>query len=55
MIRILAYPLLPSPGSKLSLFLSLPVCRRSSLLTGERGKGMGVEPNHIIARKPHPL
>ncbi len=29
----------PSPVSKLSLFLSLPVCRRSSLLTreGERG------------------
>ncbi len=25
----------PSSVSKLSLFLSLPVCRRSSLLTGE--------------------
>jgi hypothetical protein len=29
----------PSPVSKLSLFLSPPVCRRSSLLMGERGRG----------------
>ncbi len=28
-------PSFPSPVSKLSLFLSLPVCRRSSELTGE--------------------
>jgi hypothetical protein len=33
-----------SPVSKLSLFLSLPVCRRSSLLTGEgEGGGHGAE------------
>jgi hypothetical protein len=34
----------PSPASpvlKLSLFLSLPVCHRSNLLTGKRGRGMG--------------
>ncbi len=30
------------------LFLSLPVCRRSSLLTGD---GVGEEPNHTTARK----
>jgi hypothetical protein len=29
----------PSPVSKLSRFLSLPVCRRSSILTGEGGGG----------------
>ncbi len=45
MIRLLAHPLPPSPVSKLSLFLSLPVCRRSSLLMGE-GEGVGEEPNH---------
>ncbi len=41
----LAHPLPPSPVSKLPLFLSLPVCRRSSLLTGEKvgGGGRGVE------------
>jgi len=43
---------IPSPVSKLPLFLSLPVCRRSSLLTGE---GVGEEPNHANARKPGPL
>jgi hypothetical protein len=33
-------PLLPpSPVRRLSLFLSLPVCRLSSLLTGEEGSG----------------
>jgi hypothetical protein len=37
MIRLLAHPLPPpSPMNKLSLFLSLPVYRRSSLLTGGR-------------------
>jgi hypothetical protein len=34
----LPHPLLPSPVSKLSLFLSLPVCRQSSLLR-EGGRG----------------
>jgi hypothetical protein len=39
-------PSRPSPVSKLSLFLSLPVCRRSSLLTGDGGKEWGgEEPN----------
>jgi hypothetical protein len=36
---ILFHPLPPSPVSNLSLFLSLPVCRRSSLLMGEGGLG----------------
>jgi hypothetical protein len=55
MIRLLAYPLPPSPKGNLSLFLSLPVCRRSSLLTGERGEVVGEEQNHTTARKPGPL
>jgi hypothetical protein len=38
MIRLPAHPLPPSPPSKLPLFLSLPECRRSSLLTGEVGE-----------------
>ncbi len=35
-IRLLAKPLPlgPSPAIKLSIFLSLPVCRRSSLVRG---------------------
>ncbi len=37
--------------SRLSLFLSLPVCRRSSLLTEE---GVGEEPIHTTARNPGP-
>ncbi len=38
----LPHPLCPpSPASKLSLFLSLPVYRRSSLLTEEGGIGRG--------------
>ncbi len=45
----------PSPVKKLPLFLSLPLCRRSSLLMGEGGKGMGKEPNHMTARKAGPL
>ncbi len=43
----------PSPGSKFSLFLSLPVCRRPSLMTGE-GEAVGEEPNHMTARKTGP-
>jgi hypothetical protein len=39
MILLLAHPLPPSPVSKLTLFLRLPVCRPSSLLTGEGGRG----------------
>ncbi len=42
----------PSPVSKLSLFLSLPLCRLSSLRMGE---GVGEEPNHTTAKKPGPL
>jgi hypothetical protein len=37
MIRLLAHPITSSLVSKFSLFLSLPVCRQSSLLTGEGG------------------
>jgi hypothetical protein len=52
MIRLHAHPLPLSSISKLSLFLSLPVCRRSSLLTGEgEGLGVGVEPNHTTVRR----
>ncbi len=43
----------PPPVSKLSLFLSLHVCRRSRLNAGEGG-GAGEEPNHTTARKPRP-
>ncbi len=43
MIRLLAHPRppAPSPVSNLSLFLSLPVCRRLSLLMREGGGGRG--------------
>jgi hypothetical protein len=43
MIRLYAQPSLPppSPDRKLFLFLSLPVCRTSSLLTGVWGGGGG--------------
>ena len=41
----------PSPVSKLSPFLSLPVCQ-SSLLTGGRG---GEKPHHLTAGKPGSL
>ncbi len=39
---LLSYDLAPppSPVSNISLFLNLPVCRRSSLLTGEGGRGV---------------
>jgi hypothetical protein len=37
----LAPPPPPFPVSKLSLLYSLPVCRPSSLLTKERGRGGG--------------
>ncbi len=42
MIRLLSHPLTPFPPvKKLSLFLSLPVCHLSSLLTGVEGRGWG--------------
>ncbi len=44
----------PSPVNKLSLFLNLPVSRRSSLLT-RGGEGVGEEPNYTTARKPGSL
>ncbi len=47
----LALPLpLPPPVSNFSLFLSLPMCRRPSLLT--EGGGGGVEPNHTTSAWP---
>ncbi len=48
MIWLQARPLLPV--SKLTLFLSLPVCRRSSFLTGEKGR-RGQVGSRIIDRK----
>ncbi len=51
MILLLPSPL---PVNKLSLYLSLPVCRQSSLVTGE-GDGGGEEPNYSTARKPGPI
>ncbi len=42
----------PSPVSKLSLFLSLPLCPWPNLLTGEAWERVGEEPNHTTARKP---
>jgi hypothetical protein len=55
MIRLHARPL-PSPSSvsKLSLFLSLPMCRWKILMMGEGwGEGAGVD--HTTARKLEPL
>jgi hypothetical protein len=51
----------PTPSPPLSrqqlvsLYVSLSVCRWSSLLTGEGGEGVGEEPNNTAARKPGPL
>ncbi len=39
MIPLLAHPPPPLSVSKLSVFLNLPVCRQSSLLTGEGWRG----------------
>jgi hypothetical protein len=46
-------PLTPSPVSRLSLFLSLRVCRRPVELTDGRGgwRGVGEEPNQTTERK----
>jgi hypothetical protein len=44
----------PSPVSKVSLFLRLLVCRRSSLRTGE-GEDVGEEPSNTTARMQGPL
>jgi hypothetical protein len=50
----ISFPL--SPVRKLSLLLSLPVCRRSSLLTGEEGGGGGGgAKSYDGERKPGPL
>jgi hypothetical protein len=43
MIWLLSYPLPPTPMIKLSLFLSLPVFCRSSLLAGRGGGGVGIK------------
>ncbi len=53
-IQLLAHPLLSI--SKLSLFLSLPLRRRSSLVTGDGGgDGVADVPNYTTAGKPVPL
>jgi hypothetical protein len=46
-----ATPSLPCPVRKLSIFLILPVCRRSSLVMREGWE----EPNYTTARKSDPL
>ncbi len=48
-------PILPFPVSNLFLFLSLPVCPRSSLLIAEGGEQVWDEPNQTTARKLGPL
>jgi hypothetical protein len=58
--RMIRLPLTPSPSPvrKLSLFLSLAVRCRSSLLTGEGEWGWGrsqIMPNHTMTRKPGPV
>jgi hypothetical protein len=45
----------PFPVTKLSLFLSLPVCRRLSLLTGVGRRGWGRSQIIQPTRKPGPL
>ncbi len=57
MICLLPHPFFPSPVSKLSLILSLPVFHQSSFLTEEGGgeEEVGEEANHTTARKPGPL
>ncbi len=47
-------PPTPHPVSKLSHFLSLPECRRSSVLTGGGGKGWE-RSHHTMARNHGPL
>jgi hypothetical protein len=44
----------PLSSQQVVSFLSVPECRRSSLLT-ERGGGVGEKPNHTTTRKPGPL
>ncbi len=48
---------LPRPLSRQQVvsLLSLPVCRRSSLPTGEEGEGVEEEPSHATARNSGPL
>jgi hypothetical protein len=48
-------PYTNSPSQQVVSLLSLPVCRRSSLLTGDGGEGVGEEPNHTTARNSGPL
>jgi hypothetical protein len=48
MIWLLGRPLTPSPVSKLSLFLSLPVCRQVELTDGKEGEVVGEEPNQTL-------
>ncbi len=52
-----SYYSVPSSVSKLSLFLSLSVCRHSTIHTTVRGglEGRGKELNHTTTRKPGPV
>jgi hypothetical protein len=45
----------PFPVNKFLYFsVKRPVCRRSSLQTGQRRGGLGMEPDHTTTRKPGP-
>ncbi len=44
-------PPCPSPVSKLSLFLSLPVCRPVELINWREGRGMGMGRSQIMRRR----
>ncbi len=54
-IRLSAQPLPPSPVSKLSLFLSLPVCCRSSLLRGGGARSQIIPPRKAWPSINHSL
>jgi hypothetical protein len=55
MIRLHAHPLLPSPDSKLDRRHTGRLRKRDNLMTRDGEKGLGMELNNTIARKPGPL
>jgi len=55
MIWLLLHPIAPSPINKQHLFLSLPVCRRSGLLTGVERRGWGGEGEKVWSSINHSI